>query len=167
MRAATVLNLIVSGLLLWTPPTWAVSKVGGGTLSNEDVGFYCSIPLGYQTFYVAPDQDVKMDAPHGGRGSFVIPRFLVAHMLENEQPEWVGKTDASEFANHFAAAGWTRVPHVEPCVEQWEKPGTGALTRVLSWGDGRGVIFVGPSQYNDVRQIADSLRLVPGACSWK
>jgi hypothetical protein len=155
-------------LLVWSAAAGAVSKVGGGILSNDVVGFFSAIPTAYERFFIAADQDVRMDARPVINGGTVEARFMLAHLLENEQPHWLGKTDRTEFQLHFQSHGWQWILHSDPCVEQWEKDSGSGITRVLSWGGGRGVLFVSSvANSSDVRLSAKKLQLRSGVCSWK
>lgn len=162
------ISISLGGLLLWASASWAVSKVGGGILSNDVVGFLSSVPPAYNRFLISPDQDVRMDGPPLISNGALQMRFMVVHLLENEQPQWVGKTDRQEFHDYFLNYGWTQVSHTDPCIEQFEKDNGNAITRVLSWGDGRGVVFTSTSaNAPDVTALGDNLKLSPGVCSWK
>lgn len=160
--------LFLGGLLTAASPSWAVSKVGGGTLSNDDAGFRSKVPPDYERYHILPSQDVRMDASPVIRGNSVQQRFILAYLLANEQPQWVGKTDRTEFRDFYRGFGWRDMGHAESCVEHWVKVSGGMITRLLSWGDGRGAIFTStPGQEWDLEYMAHSLRLDPGVCSWR
>ncbi len=160
--------VLMGGLLLWASAAWSVSRVGGGILGNEEVGFIASLSPDYTRYYIAADDDVRMDASPVFNNGRLQSRTIMVFMLKNEQPQWVGRTDRLEFQNHFFGLGWQALRHSDPCVEHFEKINSSTVTRVLSWGDGRGIIVTSAiAQYEDVKAMANSTTLDPGACSWK
>ena len=161
--------IVMGALLAWAPLGWPVSRVGTGKVSNEENGFVASIPPGYSNFIVASNQNLSMEGGlyFKGLGSPERRRLMV-YLLSNQQPRWVGRFDRAEFAEFFESAGWLRVAHRDPCVEQFEKSSGSGFTRVLSWGGGMGAIVASPEALSDdVKVVADTLEIAGGFCSWK
>jgi len=161
-------KLVAGGLLLWASAAMAVSKVGGGTLSNEEVGFLFNIPHGYDRFSISSNQDVRMDGEPVFRAGVLEPRFIMTYLLANEAPH-LATTDRKKFRDMFIAHYWLDQTKLGSCVEHWVKVNGNSVTRILSWGDGRGVILTTLlGNEADVRSAAFSLKLMPGApCSWR
>ncbi len=158
-------TLVVSHF--WLTPAWPVSRVGTGTLSNDDIGFQTAKPAHFSSVRIFENGSVRMQARMFGHGR-VREFFVLFMLLENEQPQWVGRTDRAEFRETFEENGWTRLNHKEPCVEAFKKDSDTAITYILSWGDGRGAIFTAPLEREaDVMQMANDLTLFEGVCSWK
>lgn len=161
MKAALVL-----AVLFWLSPAFPVSRVGTGKVTNDENGFALTIPPNFPASFVSPQNDVKLEGLTGFRSPFNRP-FMYVFLLSNKQPEWQGRSDRGEFQTEFTVRGWTQVPHAEPCVEYWRKDNPTARTIVLSWGNGFGVIMTAPAESaQDLTQMAETLALAPGFCSW-
>jgi len=143
----------------------AVSKVGGGTLSNETIGVMTRYSPSYNQIFIAANQDVQF---FDSNRNSPLPKFIRFHLLENAMPEWIGKADRTEFAGFFSHNGWTSGSHQDPCVEIWVREEAQGINVVTSWGDGKGALIVTPkNNIHDVRFLLLNLTLDPGACAWK
>lgn len=163
-------KLLFLGLLTWAAGASAVSKVGGGTLWNPEVGFSTSIAPQFNRFNISSnDNVVARGRPILDGRNNLVPQALYVFMLHNEQPFWVGKTDRAAFADYYLASGWTQIPHRQPCVEIWRKVFPESATWILSWGGGYGILVsttrVLPNLEAAEKTVNDLLLTMD--CQWK
>src|SRR4051794_4521088 len=107
-------QFLLGGSLLWTSAALAVSRVGGGTMSNTDIGLKSlNVQAQFQRNpMVYSDDSVRLNGPLllGGGSSSPTPQMIRIFMLQAEIPEVAGVTDRMQFANILTARGWFQVP---------------------------------------------------------
>jgi hypothetical protein len=159
------------GLVVVSLSSGAVSRVGGGTLSNSDMMFSTPVPTKFKATVLSDNGDVRMEGPRSislGSGLPVGRQTIQIFMLSNERPELANVTDRLQIKSVFNSQGWTRMHHPLACVEWFEKDSDNGLTSTLLWGAGHGVIFTGSMTSDTVQAIGElSRQLVNGDCGWK
>lgn len=162
---------IYGGLLLVSVSAFAVSRVGGGTLSNDQMMFHTPIPQNFAASRIEANGDLLFDGPvrmAGAGDRPVLPQVVDVFMLSNERADLANLTDREQVRKIFLDSGWTRRQHPRQCVDWYEKINGRTMTATLVWGDGRGVIFTG-LRTSDVFGAIESMatNLEEEVCGWR
>ncbi len=80
----------------------------------------------------------------------------------------------AEVAAFFAtrpdgATTWIEIPQADPCVDTYYGFRQDSITAVALWGEGKGVMTVGPNTPTiqaSLRSMLDGIHLDAGACEW-
>lgn len=165
-------KILVYAGLVTASAAFAVSRVGTGKLSNDDIGFSAPVPQYFDRSVVMNNGDVRFGGPtvmgpHRIKNPEQI--YFVAYLLSNAVPRWIGERDRVKFRDSYLQAGWQRVPHLDPCIEQFVTESATNHTIVMSWGDGKGLVISGPKidfVIDGLDRMAEELILERGACAW-
>lgn len=157
---------------LWVSAAFGVSRVGTGRLSNDEIGFSAPVPGLFNSSLVTAEGDVRFDGKTmfiPGRSMTPRPIYALVFLLSNRLPQWKGDHDRAKFRAHYLSEGWERVPHPDPCVEEFRLETETNGNWILSWGGGRGIVMTGPKiplVNDELNRMAEALVLDPGACDW-
>lgn len=162
-------HVICGGLLLASAAGWAVSRVGPGTLSNDEMMFETVTPSSFSVDLIGMNGDLRFEGPSlilpGANGP--QPQLLNIFMLANERQDLKDVNDRTQMENLFLQAGWTKHPHPQECIDWFEKNNGQTLTATLVWGHGRGVILTGGLTRDNLEAIElMSLHVRTGGCGW-
>jgi hypothetical protein len=169
MKLKTLLPIAAA---LWVSAAFGVSRVGTGKLFNDEIGFSAPVPGIFNRSFVTTEGDVRFDGPTmlvPGRNMTPKAAYALVFLLSNRIPEWTGDHDRAKFRAHYLAEGWERVPHADPCVEEFRLETETNDNWILSWGGGRGLVMTGPKLpvvNEGLNRMAEALTLEPGACDW-
>ena len=150
----------------------AVSRVGGGTLSNDENMFSTVRPADFLATVINDNGDVQLTSKApvlgGFQNGFPIQRQNVqVMMLSNVRPDLLTLNDRTAMIDLFASGNWIRRRHPVACVEWFEETHGNALTSTLVWGGGRGVVMTGFSTGPTAAAVEDmSMQLTTSGCGW-
>lgn len=163
--------VLLLGLLLLFHGAGAVSRVGGGSAKNPQEGFVTPLPAGFTEAAVDSEGNFQLYGPlrmgdyAGGPG----PQIINIYLLRNQRPDLAGVTDRAAVVADYTAKSWRRESHPDACVEVFSADRAGGLNRVVAWGDGKGLMLVGPPTPLVARALDELIRhleIDPEACAW-
>ena len=173
LNKAPCATLVAIVLALWPGPTFAVSRVGGGTLSNDFEGFSLTQPPLFPRSRISADDDVLFLGPPRinlqGAG-FLAPETLNVFLLRNFFSDLATTDQRANFRDYFQQRGWTSTALRQDCVEGFTYDSGTTYNVALGWGGGKGVVLGGPNTgivQSAVQSVVASLQLDAGACAWK
>lgn len=167
-----LVKYLICGGLFTASAAFGVSRVGTGKLSNDDIGFSAPVPQYFDRSTVLNNGDVRFDGPivmAPNRMKSPEQVYFVAFLLANAVPRWIGEKDRLAFRDSYVQAKWQRVPHLDPCIEQFVTESATNHTIVMSWGDGKGLVISGSKidfVIDGLDRMAEELVLERGVCSW-
>ena len=149
----------------------AVSRVGGGTMSNGSEGLRSlTLPVKFKKkAQIAMDDSVHLPGPTLLDRSGVIAQSILISILSQEIPELKGVRDRVQFGLYLQKLGWSRVPFNHSCLEVYSQPSPMLDNWIVGWGDGRGVILNGPMTVDvreGIKSAINSIEILPGMCAW-
>ena len=160
--------ILLAGLTMVGPKALGVSRVGGGKIASATDQFVATVPIPFMSRQV-DSETVEMDGPIAMGLNFPGPQIMDARTLRIMFPKLQNDT-RTEFRKFFERAGWVHAENPNPCIEEllWSKNKTAAA--VVSWGQDKGMVVVGPLTAEIQRailQLVNSIQLKPGACAWQ
>lgn len=166
-----MIRIILLSCLLWAAPVFAVSKVGGGTLWNPEVGFSSLLPDALTKYTIFSNDAVRGEGPPVFDGKGMVPQAQEVNvfMLPVEQPAWGFVDDPAVFRHHFTQKGWTEYSHADPCVIIFRKQGPSFVTFIMNWGLGYGIMVnsnLVEANQESAKKIVDTLTRTM-ECKWK
>lgn len=155
-------------LLLSTVHSWGVSRVGGGKISSTHSLFEMEIPAQFSDIEQGQDFVLANGPRSFGSRQRVLQFIQVREFTSSfDTPE---ATDRGTIKKFFEDRQWDPYPVTESCVEAFAYTTATTTGLALSWGQGKGIILEGPLTplvQQAMDEAIQSLKLLPGACSWK
>lgn len=164
----TLKTIIFGGALLCASLSHAIGRSGNGKLVGNEDGFEADAPSAYVVPKKLADGGLRLVrpfiGPQWGGDDYLDLRRLAVEFPMNPQ------TTRSEFVDSFVRTGWTKLSGHDPCLEIFESRNPSVRGTVIAWGIDRGVVILGADTKATeaaTREIAGTMTLAPGACSWK
>lgn len=168
----TLFTALLCGAFFLTPPSGAVSRVGGGNgnrIFSPRNGAVAEVP---STFYSAMEDDtglLMLQAPPAMTGKGPVDQILLVQDFDLQYPSLVG-ADAATLDRELRLRGFAPSgPVNNPCVKTWFK--TTPKTHVLAmiWAPGQGLVVTGtqtPLVLETMDLMSRTLQIPTGACVW-
>ncbi len=186
MRSFFAINLILTGLILSSLPTWGGgSRVGNGAGSSivlgADESYQIQVPenfmkpqkLGHGVRLTGPPQSVVRPLnplnPLSAGGLEIKNQTLEINDLPSEIPE-LGKMPKAELEKWFQEKGYRPLPSESRCVLAKSVKRNGLITAVVTWSNGKGYAASVESTEvgaRSVEELARSTKILKGECEWK
>jgi hypothetical protein len=165
-------NFLVLCWALVAQPAFAVSRVGGGTLSNPAQGYTMSLPTAFPRSQVFPDDSVLLQ-PMFSVG-FPSPILSAARinvlLLSTAYPDLSATDDREIVTSYFESRQWQAVQLSHRCLQAFTNQSATGYDVVVSWGGGHGILLAGTKEdsvHRAILQAVQSIELDAGACQWK
>lgn len=159
----------MTGMVLLLPAALGIGRSGNGTIVDPKSG----------VTFGQPERFVKAEELPGGRLRLIS--YLVEPMMGAVGTPFIEISNFGFSLSGFAglgraelkarllASGWVEKTGFPPCVDAYRQSGSGSLAELIAWGEGKGVVLVGPQSFQvkaALDEIRATLRLEPGACAW-
>jgi hypothetical protein len=156
--------------LLASTTASAVSRIGGGKLSNEELGFVAEVPELFPFGEVDRDGNARLEGLVPAGASRLGRAFIHIWPTALHVPELNSIHAPEEMDRWFKERGWRQRPGLAPCVHMYVSRNESGLTVALMWGAGKGVLISGeyiPSVYKGMNKLISSFVVTPESCSWR
>lgn len=164
------MNRVLLALVL-SAPAHAISRVGAH-LTDEVDGFTTPLPRGTRGVESVNDIVVRVFISRvgslGGEPAFGQMTFFEARRFRDEYPK-LADLSRKDFVSYLEAEQWQALPVPNACIEARLNRSDTASFAIVTWGGGRGVVFVGEKTFEieeAIGSLVNGLVLNEGACAW-
>lgn len=164
------MKFVVIPLILFSLLSHAVSRVGGGKIQSQLSDFEMELPAEYQVLQQVGVEQVMARGPimYSANGGYIDLKIFISefvHYFKNIQ-----HLNPEDLTKWMAQANWQEFATADHCVRGFKQTNNTLASYVFTWGSGKGfVLNMANVSVSDttVQQMLSTLRLAPGACSWK
>lgn len=163
-----VMSLLGAVILAAPNIAFPIGRSGNGRIASLEDGFSTESPKYFDQARELPNNSLRILAPTVRTSGSLFSPEIELRRYEVEFPQEV-KLTRQETLARFALHGWWNAKHADPCVEVFLSDNESASSAVATWGEGRGVVMIGPKNgisKSAIREMLDKLTLEPGACGW-
>ena len=163
-------KIILFGTILFTLGGHGVSRVGGGKIQSVDSEFEAELPPSYAQIIQSDAKRIIAKGPSmfaGSRGLIDLNLYISEFSEFFSELKDLGP---QEFKDAMGINGWSEFGTFDACIVGLKQTNADLASYLFTWGAGKGFVINTPNvQPSDstVHFILKSLRLMPGACSWK
>lgn len=162
--------IIILAIMILSTFTHGASRVGGGTLSNDTDKYEMDLAPAFTQAELLPNEVVRLLGPTGITSMrFSAPQLIQIYRFE-ESNAAASATDRTALVVFFNNNNWQIGNHTDICIDVYSKKTQSAVTYNVVWGNQSGATLVGQNTKlieASIEQMIKSIRLLPGACSWK
>lgn len=150
--------------------SFAISRIGSCAFGDLTEGFQTTLPIEFGSKLMPLAKNgIRGDGPPSlVFGGFLSPQFTDFYPLREIYPQYM-IDDRNEFQTQLTQNNWQQKATTHPCIEVFYNGTSTAHAFVISWGDGRGFVGVGPATpavLSALEEAVKNISLDPGACSW-
>jgi hypothetical protein len=163
-----LLGLVVGN---FAGPAYAISRVGSREIGDLREGFVARVPMLFELIESLTEERIQLRSPTavvGTADGWTEVRLQVSPLARDFSE--LTTLDRARLAAWAAARAWGPLDvTTDPCVAAYGRNSDTASFAVAAWGEGRGIVLIGPrgAIVNEkIRELLASLTLDPGACRW-